>query len=247
MIPQSFDKILFLDIETVPAAGQLAAMPEEMQRVWEEKLATLRIRMPDRYPQDTTADEAFENTAGIYAEFGKIVCIAVGFCYQKEGERHLRTKAFAGDDEKQLLSDFLDLVARFITTPYHSFCGHNIKEFDIPYICRRALVNGLRLPEPLRISGKKPWELNFIDTLDLWKFGDYKNYTSLKTLTALFGIPTPKDDIDGSEVAAVYYGTHDVERIAVYCQKDVVATAQVLLRLCGEPIIPVMNIETASL
>jgi DNA polymerase elongation subunit (family B) len=144
---------------------------------------------------------------------------------------HFRTKSFAGDDEQKLLNDFAELLAKFCSTKEHTLCGHNIKEFDIPYICRRLLINNIQLPAVLQIAGKKPWEISFIDTLELWKFGDYKNYTSLKLLTAIFGIPTPKDDIDGSQVAEVYYKEKNIERIALYCQKDVVATAQVFLRM----------------
>lgn len=243
----SFDKILFLDIETVPMAAHFDDLSEEMQHLWTEKFERLNKRMPEKYAEGCTAAWAFDNSAGIYAEFGKIVCISVGFCYTKNDELHLRTKSFAGEDEKQLLADFLDLAERFVTTSQHSFCGHNIKEFDIPYLCRRTLINGLHLPDCLQISGRKPWDLNFIDTLNLWKFGDYKSYTSLKTLTAIFGIPTPKDDIDGSEVAQVYYQKHDIKRISVYCQKDVAATTQVYLRLCGEATIKAENIESSEI
>jgi hypothetical protein len=187
--------------------------------------------MPEKYTDETSVAEAFANSAGIYSEFGKIVCISVGFIYFKGLEMHFRTKSFAGDNEKTILDDFAQLLTKFCTTKEHTLCGHNIKEFDIPYICRRMLINGISLPSVLQISGKKPWEISFIDTLELWKFGDYKNYTSLKLLTAIFGIPTPKDDIDGSQVAGVYYKEKDIERIAVYCQKDVVATTQVFLRI----------------
>ena len=242
MINISFDKILFIDIETVPMVADFCDLSVEMQELWEEKFSRLQKNIPQKYAELSSA-EGFKDSAGIYAEFGKIVCISVGFCHSRQGERCFRARSFAGDDERQILVDFFDLVARFFSSPNHTFCGHNIKEFDIPYICRRALIQGLKLPDMIRISGKKPWEVNFIDTLDLWKFGDYKNYTSLKTLTAVFGIPTPKDDINGSEVAGVYYGEHDIRRIATYCQKDVVATAQVLFRLCGEDTIKPENIE----
>lgn len=226
-------KILFLDIETVPQKAVYDEIPEDLAHLWEEKFRTIQKRMPEKYDNSTSPSEAFENSAGIYAEFGKIVCISVGYIYLKGVEMHFRTKSFAGDDEALLLNDFASLLTKFCSTKDHTVCGHNIKEFDIPYICRRMLINGIPLPEILNISGKKPWELLFIDTLELWKFGDYKNYTSLKLLTTIFGIPTPKDDIDGSQVAKVYYQDHDIKRIAVYCQKDVVATAQVYLRLQG--------------
>lgn len=236
-------KIMFLDIETVPMKANIADIPENLAHLWEDKFNLIRKRMPEKYSAETTAAEAFENSAGIYAEFGKIVCISVGFIHFVGQEMHLRTKSFAGDDEKKLLIDFKQLIEKFCTSSSHTLCGHNIKEFDIPYICRRMLINGISLPYILQIAGKKPWEINFIDTLELWKFGDYKNYTSLKLLTAIFGIATPKDDIDGSQVAAVYYKEKNIDRIALYCQKDVLATAQVFLHLQGSNSIPSENVE----
>jgi DNA polymerase elongation subunit (family B) len=237
MAVNELERIMFIDIETVPQTGDFNELPEELAHLWETKFTLIHKRMPDKYPEDMTAELAYKESAGIYAEFGKIVCISVGFIYYVGANMHFRTKSFAGHDEKKILYEFLQLITKFHTTRDHTFCGHNIKEFDIPYICRRILINGISLPSIFQLSGKKPWEINFIDTLELWKFGDYKNYTSLKLLTAVFGIPTPKDDIDGSEVARVYYQENDVKRISIYCQKDVVATAQVFLRMQGfEPL-----------
>ena len=236
-------KIMFLDIETVPSKSGLGELNGELSHLWEDKFNLISKRMPEKYSNETTAAQAFESSAGIYAEFGKIVCISVGFIYLRGLEIHFRTKSFAGDDEKIILNDFAQLIAKFCISNEHTFCGHNIKEFDIPYICRRMLINGIALPSILQITGKKPWEITFIDTLEMWKFGDYKNYTSLKLLTAVFGIPTPKDDIDGSQVAEVYYKEKNISRIAVYCQKDVVATAQVYLRMNSLNIIKEENIE----
>ena len=245
MLNQSLDKILFFDIETAPVVHHYDELSEEMQHLWTEKFQKLSVAQPQRYQEYADATAAWQQAA-IYAEFGRIVCISVGFCYMNDGEWHLRTKSFCGTDERQILVEFLELLGRFMLTPYHNLCGHNIKEFDVPYVCRRALINGLPLPDCLQIGGKKPWEVHFIDTLEMWKFGDYKSYTSLKTLTALFGIPTPKDDIDGSEVGRVYYEEQNIDRISVYCQKDVVATTQVFLRLMGEKTIPTGNIEKAN-
>ncbi|MDR3706120.1 MAG: 3'-5' exonuclease [Paludibacteraceae bacterium] len=247
MIDVQLDKILFLDIETVPQTEDYTQLPPELAHLWDEKTQALQSRNPERYPTEWTPQMAFENGAGIYAEFGKIVCISVGFIYYNEQkEMCIRTKSFAGDDEKLLLTDFSALITKFISSRDHNLCGHNIKEFDVPYMCRRMLVNGLSLPPALRIAGKKPWEVQFLDTLELWKFGDYKNYTSLKLLTAIFGIPTPKDDIDGSQVAEVYYKEKDVKRISVYCEKDVVATAQLLLRMIGKNLINAENISSVG-
>ena len=243
MLKKDLTNIMFLDIETVPQKADYEELSSELAHLWDEKYALISKRMPEKYNDKTTAGDAFNNSAGIYSEFGKIVCISVGFVFFKGDRMCFRTKSFAGDDEKQILEDFTNLIVKFCISKDHTLCGHNIKEFDIPYICRRILINGLELPPIFHISGKKPWEITFLDTLELWKFGDYKNYTSLKLLTAVFGIPTPKDDIDGSQVARVYYQKKNVERIAVYCQKDVVATAQVFLKINGFESIHESNIE----
>lgn len=243
MTTHELQKIMFLDIETVPQTADYTHMSNELAHLWEDKFNLIQKRMPEKYGVETTAIDAFNSSAGIYAEFGKIVCISVGFVHFQGTAMHFRTKSFAGDNEQLILSEFISLIAKFCTTKEHTLCGHNIKEFDIPYICRRILIHGLKLPPIFQIAGKKPWEINFIDTLELWKFGDYKNYTSLKLLTAVFGIPTPKDDIDGSQVAEVYYKEKNVNRIATYCQKDVLATAQVYLRLNGIDLIKIEHIE----
>lgn len=246
MLKSDLQKIMFLDIETVPQTSDFSQLSSELAHIWEDKYSLLQKRMPEKYSDETTAAEAFNSSAGIYSEFGKIVCISVGFVHFQGVEMHFRTKSFAGDDERLLLIEFTHLIAKFCTTKEHTLCGHNIKEFDIPYICRRMLINGLALPSIFQIAGKKPWEISFIDTLELWKFGDYKNYSSLKLLTAVFGIPTPKDDIDGSQVASVYYNEKNLKRIATYCQKDVLATAQVFLRMNGFDLIKEDNIEHVS-
>jgi len=243
MMKNELQKIMFLDIETVPQTSDFSELPDDLAHLWEDKFNLIHKRMPEKYSEETTAAEGFNTSAGIYSEFGKIVCISVGFIFFQGETMHFRTKSFSGDDEKLILTQFTELIHKFCTTKEHTLCGHNIKEFDIPYICRRMLINGLKLPTILNISGKKPWEISFIDTLELWKFGDYKNYTALKLLTAVFGIPTPKDDIDGSQVAEVYYKEKNVNRIALYCQKDVVATAQVFLRLNGLELIDNQNIQ----
>ncbi len=242
----ALDKILFLDIETVPQTASIDELSPEMKHLWEDKFAIIKARMPEKYSEEATADYGYQNGAGIYAEFAKIVCISVGVIYFKGNEKHIRTKSFVGDDEAKLLRDFALMASKFFVSYQHYVCGHNIKEFDIPFMCRRMLVNGITIPNALDVAGKKPWETSFIDTLELWKFGDFKNYTSLKLLTAIFGIPTPKDDIDGSQVASVYYNEKDVNRISLYCEKDVVATAQVYLRLCGEQTILPEHIEHAD-
>ncbi|HHT23747.1 MAG TPA: 3'-5' exonuclease [Bacteroidales bacterium] len=236
-------KIFFIDIETVPQTATLSELSEELQNLWADKFYQLQRRTPDKYGENTTAEEGYLKNAGIYSEFGRIICISIGFIAQRQGKKVFRIKSFAEDDEKTLLQKFSELIVNSFKIAEYNFCGHNIKEFDIPYICRRMLVNGLQLPEPLQINAKKPWEVNLLDTLDYWKFGDYKNYVSLKLLTAIFEIPTPKDDINGSMVAEVYYHEKNLERIVTYCQKDVFATAQVWLKMNGLAMLDSENVE----
>jgi len=225
------ENILFIDIETVPQHPTYDDVDEKIQKLWDKKAAFF-LKGDDQTPAD------IYQRAGIYAEFGKIVCISAGVIHYVKGEMHFKVKSFANDDEKKLLMEFADMLDHFMSkSPDRNLCGHNAKEFDFPYIARRMLINGLKLPQALNIAGKKPWEIKFIDTLDLWKFGDYKHYTSLNLLTTIFGIPSPKDDIDGSQVADVYYQENDLDRIAIYCEKDVLATAQLLLRFMGKPLI----------
>ncbi|MDT8412327.1 MAG: ribonuclease H-like domain-containing protein [Vicingaceae bacterium] len=227
------EKILFLDIETVAQQPNFNSVDDRLQKFWEQKAKYLAA--------DETPEEAYSK-AGIYAEFGKIVCISVGFITYEGSEKNLRLKSFYGDDEKLLLEEFFDLLNNYFNQADHLLCAHNGKEFDFPYIARRALVNGLNIPSILDLAGKKPWEVAHLDTLQLWKFGDYKNYTSLGLLTAIFDIPTPKDDIDGSMVNHVYWEEKDVERIKIYCEKDVVALTQLFLRYRNEALIKEENI-----
>ncbi len=231
------ESIMFLDIETVPQHESYEQQSEIMQSLWDKKASYFTTE------EQTPAD--IYQRAGIYAEFGKIVCISAGFIHYVKGEMHFRVKSFADDDEKKLLIEFNNALDSFINkNPSNTLCGHNAKEFDFPYIARRTLLNGLPLPNALDIAGKKPWEIKFLDTMELWKFGDYKHYTSLNLLTTIFNIPSPKDDIDGSQVADVYYKEKNLDRIAAYCEKDVFATAQLMLRYMGLPLIENKNFKS---
>ena len=227
----ALDQLLLLDIETTPLTASFDHLPDELQALWLEKNAKTA-------PESENAFENFSEKAGLMAEFGRIVCISAGFFFTENGHYQLRIKSFYGNDEKELLTGFLELTHKFFTRhPRFQFAGHNIREFDIPYICRRALINGLSLPVSLQLNNFKPWEQPLLDTMQLWRFGEYRNYTSLKLLAAVMGIPTPKDDIDGSMVGKVYWETGDVQRIADYCQKDVLTVAQLLLKFKGLPLI----------
>jgi predicted PolB exonuclease-like 3'-5' exonuclease len=232
----SIEDILFIDIETAPQKPEFSELADHFKVLWDKKSGFFR-------DENQNAADVYDR-AGIYAEFGKIICISAGVIIQKNGERYYRVKSFHDPEEKKLLLDFNAMLEKFMSNPGKKLCAHNGQEFDYPYIARRTLINGLRLPKILDVSGAKPWEIKdrLMDTLQMWKFGDYKNYTSLDLLCAVFNIPTPKDDIDGSQVARIYYQEGDIDRIIRYCEKDTLALANLMLRYKGEPIIPIENL-----
>jgi len=229
--------ILFLDIETVPQSPSYIDLSDDWKKLWDTKSTSLA-----KYHEGQT-NETLYPRAGIYAEFGKIVCISCGVIQGNGEQRKIILKSFYGDDEKKLLTDFIDMLNKWATGEAKFLCAHNGKEFDFPYLCRRMIIHGIAIPSLLNISGKKPWEVNHYDTLELWKFGDFKSFTSLNLLAHVLGVPTPKDDIDGSMVWEVYWKEKNLERIVTYCQKDVVTVAQILLRMNGEQLIKEENIE----
>lgn len=224
----NLDRVLFLDIETAPQVYHFTELEEEAKHLFEGKTRFMQN-------ETKTVDDIYNERASIYAEFGKIICISVGFINETRTGKQIRMKSFYHHDEETLLKQFVQLLED--NPKFSILCGHNAKEFDFPYICRRLLINGMRLPELLNIAGKKPWEINHLDTMELWKFGDYKAYTSLALLCHVFNIPTPKDDISGADVARVYYEENDLERIKVYCEKDVVALMQLFLRMRGDRLV----------
>jgi hypothetical protein len=225
----TLNNILFLDIETVPQEENWAKLSKETQELFEKKTQYQR--------KDEFTAEEFYGRAGIWAEFGKIICISVGYFVDVEESKQLRITSFFGDDEHKLLTDFKALLDTHFLKQANVLCAHNGKEFDFPFIARRMIIHQIELPRKLNLFGKKPWEVPHLDTLELWKFGDYKHYTSLKLLTSILGIPSPKDDIDGSEVADVYYKEKNLQRIVAYCEKDTIAVAQILLRFNNESLI----------
>jgi len=233
----NFNNILFLDIETVSQYETYNHLPEDWRELWDLK-AGLLLRNKEADTPETIYDRA-----GIYAEFGKIICISCGYIQGSGEDRKLVLKSFCGDDEVRILNDFAEMLQKWSGEADKFLCAHNGKEFDYPYICRRMIINSIAIPEALKIAGRKPWEVRHLDTLEMWKFGDYKSFTSLKLLAKVLGIPSPKDDIDGSMVNSVYWNEKDIDRIAHYCQKDVITLAQVLLRFHCEPLIKQENIS----
>ena len=237
MAPYPVNNILFLDIETVPQYESYQDLPEEWKALWDIKAGYL-IRN-----KEVESVQTIYPKAGIYAEFGKIICISCGFIQGSGENKRMVLKSFYGENESILLFEFSEMLRKWSGGEQRYLCAHNGKEFDFPYLCRRMVINNIPIPPLLNIAGKKPWEISHLDTMELWKFGDFKSYTSLNLLAHTLNIPTPKDDIDGSRVWEVYWKDRDLERIVTYCQKDVITVTQLLLRLMGEQLVKTDNIE----
>jgi hypothetical protein len=236
-LDRQYKNILVVDIETASAFGKSADMDERLQAMWSKKASFLHNE------EEQTEEELYFNKGAIYAEFGKVICISVGILTHENNTFGLRIKSFASDDEKEILLAFKNLLETKFDDKSLTMVAHNGKEFDFPYLCRRMLVNDILVPEALDVRDKKPWEIQHVDTMELWKFGDRKNFTSLELLATLFGIASSKDDIDGSMVNSVYYLDNDLDRISKYCQRDVMVTTQVFLKLIGLPKINEEHIE----
>lgn len=235
MTPELRD-IIFLDIETVCCTDEYHSLDERLQAQWSRKAGFLKRE------EEATDEDLFHLRAGIYAEFGKVICVSVGMLYDTEsGELGLKTKTYGGHDEKAVLLEFKSMLEK-IGSPSVRLCAHNGKEFDFPYLSRRMLVQNIPLPVALNLSGRKPWETPHLDTMEMWKFGDYKNYTSLDLLAAIFNIPSSKSDMDGSQVNHVYYKEKNLGKIKNYCVSDVVVLTQLYLKLKGMPLIDPKNV-----
>ncbi len=232
MLSTMIRELLLIDIETVPRRQALSALDLEEQSLFWDKIAKT-------VPENTTPEDAYRQKAGILAEFGQVVCISTAFFYtDASGKNALRVKAITGKDEVEILRIFTELCDQlYRVNPHFRFAGHNIKEFDIPFICRRMVIHQLALPPYLRLQDRKPWEVNLFDTMNWWKFGDHKHYTSLKLLARVLGIPGAKTDMDGSQVQDVYYRDGNLPRIADYCCEDVVVTANIILRFLNLPLL----------
>lgn len=236
-LERQYKNLLVIDIETASAFPEYANMDQRLQALWDKKASFLQN------DENKSSEELYFNRGAIYAEFGKVICISAGIFTFENNQCGLRIKSFASDNEADILNAFKNLIETKFDDKSLTLVAHNGKEFDFPYLCRRMLVNGILIPDALDLRDKKPWEIQHIDTMELWKFGDRKNFTSLELLATLFGIESSKDDIDGSMVNTVYYLENDLERISKYCQRDVMVTAQVFLKLCGLPLIHDSHIE----
>ena len=231
IVKMLLENFLVIDIETVSGKKDFESLPVDWQHLWEEKVMR-------SLPENTSSAEYYPQRAGIMAEFAKVVCISIGYFKKDKDQYQFRVKSIFDHDEGILLRAFISTVNQLEAVHNRwSFAGHNIKEFDIPFICRRLLINDLAVPTYLDFQNMKPWETNMIDTFQYWRFGDYKNYTSLKLLAAALNVPSPKDDIDGSMVGDVYWKDDNLARIATYCQKDVVTVANIILRFKNLPVL----------
>lgn len=224
--------ILFVDIETAAQHAHFSEVDERLQKHWERKASFLKNEA------ELSAAEMYVDRAGIYAEYGKVICISFGGFYEENEELKLRVSSFCGGDEKEILSKFIHIVEKHRAKNNLLLCAHNGKEFDFPYLCRRMVLNGLPLPTILQLSGKKSWNIPHLDTLEMWKFGDYKHFVSLDLLTALFDIPSSKQEIDGSMVNHTYHVEKDIDKINRYCIADVKVLAQLYLKMNGKDILP---------
>ncbi len=246
-IPYPIYDLLFLDVETVSAYPTYDDVPEFEQGLWKEKA---KYWMKDVEDQEEGARLAYGARAAILAEFGQVVCISMGFLAKgnRPEEDVLRIKSWYGTDEKAILTPFSTVLESHFGNPMsHMLCGHNIREFDVPYLCRRMLMQGMPLPPMLDVAGKRPWQLKHIlDTLELWKFGDIKHYISLKLLTHCLGIDSPKSDISGADVGRLYYEDNDLDGLARYCEGDVLAVAQVMRKLCKQPLLNADQVTKAG-
>lgn len=227
----ALDQLFLLDIETVSFAENFHLLDDEWKELWSEKIFK-------SLPPDITAEEYYPQRAAILAEFAKVVCISTGYLVKADGKWQLRIKSFCSDDETFLLTHFIQLIKQMHTgNRKWVFTGHNVKEFDVPFLCRRMLVNNLSIPSCMDFQNLKPWDTPILDTLHLWRFGDYKHYTSLKLLAATLGVPSPKSDIDGSKVGKVFWVEKNLPRISEYCEKDVATVANIILRFKNLPLL----------
>jgi len=224
------ENLICIDIETVPGFSEFKECPDDLKELYLKKSERLK-------QENENEEEQYFNHAGIYAEFGKVVCITLGLFKKEKSEYHLRIKSLCGDDERKVLQEFADILDKHPNKNRVQFCGHNVREFDIPFLCRRFLIHHLPLPSLLDIAGRKPWDVPMVDTMALWRFGDIKHFTSLKLLASILGIESPKSDIDGKDVGRVYWKEKNLPRIVEYCQRDVVTVAQLVMRFKNLPLL----------
>lgn len=225
--------ILYIDIETCSLYSDFYKLSDREKMLWAAKCKTFIKSYDDFEGQKTVLTELYKSKAGIYAEFAKVLCISVAFISTENNEEKLIIFSFCNSNESLVLQSFAYFLTQHPELKY--FCGHNIREFDIPFLARRYSIAGIPIPYMINLRGKKPWEIkHLLDTMELWKFGDYKNYTSLQLLAAIFNLDDPKQNISGADVHDVFWGEKDLDRIKIYCEQDVKTVFQLYNRMCPE-------------
>ncbi len=235
-------QMVFIDIETIRGKKTYNDVITEnpaLDDYWQTKHTQIREKEPLSYGHIEDSAEMYEKMAALYPEWGQIVCISIGQIKFDEDGNPIKftTKSFSGLYEKILLEEFNETASKIMSKyPRMQWVGHNIKGFDMPYIIKRSLINGVRVPNVFHLQKQKPWESQLIDTNDVWKFNGW-NGARLGLLTEILNIPSPKQDMDGKMVSDVFWEDGDLNRISEYCEMDINATANVMLRISGMDII----------
>jgi predicted PolB exonuclease-like 3'-5' exonuclease len=230
--PTQLEKFLFFDIETSGLESNYERLSEKMQELWSKRSEILRNQLGEKYPdnKDKSDSDLFELKSALQAEFGRVVCISFGKIKFVEDEPTIQIISVQDEDESVLLKKAFDIIIKMSKIGV-KLIGHNVKRFDIPFLCKRGIINSLELPAPLQVWDKKPWEISITDTSELWSFGAWQEgFASLDLLATVLGIDSPKEQMNGSEVHGYYYSGR-IEEITEYCERDVITLAQILLRL----------------
>lgn len=234
--PAEVAKIVFFDLETASeyeSLDQLALNKPKMAELWSKRCEYLRSRFEEN--KDMTDEQLYEAKAALTPEFARIVCATFGRVTFIGEDPNVIIKSYCSEHEDEVLDGIQKVFDKFASL---KFSGHNIKRFDIPMMCKRLLIHGRSLPKGLQIQNLKPWEMPFIDTSEVWSFGAWQEgFVSLELLVTAIGLETPKGDIKGEDVSRVFWQDGDTHRIAEYCQRDVFAGIQALLKLSGLPVV----------
>lgn len=225
-------KTLFIDIETVAQKSNFGKLSPSFQNLWTHKANQLNYVQEANVPY--SVEDAYVKNAAFYPEFGRIVCISIGMFIQRNTEVEFVSKSFYADNERGLIKDFLNCYQKYFNhSDRYKLCGHNVIEFIIPFIGRRSLIHGLKLPSKFNLMDRKPWQLDYVrDTLSMWKFGAFKNAVSLETLCTVFDIDT-QDIFPGEDVHRRYWEEQAYDEIMQRSKMQIRAVACLYSHLCG--------------
>jgi len=225
----NIEKLLFFDIESVSQHKFLKDLPEHQSKLWLSYYDNFRERVTDesritkKMSEEEVKQEVYRQTAAFFPEFGKVACISMAFL-TKDGK--LKFESFSGENEKEILLNTRKIFDKVESLGFE-LCGHNIKNFDIPFLAKRYVINELKLPKIFPTYNTKPWELKVVDTRDVWNFGG-KSIGSLDLICGVLEVESPKNgDVKGDSVTTNFWeGKH--EEIKTYCQKDVKALVDII-------------------